>query len=334
MLQTLPRKDDLYNLWNAWDGEHSDWPVADTLLLPLYFSLCQLNRFDCILELRRRFRGLHRPVFKAWMGLKAGPARPDEASLLNFLGAMDSTLQTTVRRRIEKSSSPFADEENVALLGAIEREQRGRERIVELFRRGGAITTDSGQCIKIPTIPAPPIRGMEQADGVDARWRVFAHDSAFKVCAALAPGTYGLLETALSDAAHAAQRAEYQKTVAKKRGGSGGEKSKQAGTAEPAAENVYFGDPRRDPACIDQATLIDDRLNPEQQYQEHEKQAADRNLAREAFRVAMERWGHSGNLMLQALADGLTDKAAAEATGISPPALRKRMKTLKRFLDR
>jgi hypothetical protein len=334
MLETLPRKDELYNLWNTWDEPHRDWPLSDTLLVPMYFSLCQLHRFDCILEVRQRLRRLQRPVFKAWMELKAGAARPDKARLGTFLGAMDSTLQTTVRRRLQKSSSPITDEENVALLGAIESEQRGRKGIFELFHREGAITTDSGECIKIPTIPPPPVRGMEQADEMGTRWRAFAHDSAFKLCAALAPGTQGLLETALSDAAHAAQRAQYQKSVTKKRGGSGGVKSEQAGTADPPAQHVQFGDPERDPGCIDPSTLIDDRLNPEQQYQKHENEAADRDLALAAFRTAVERWGPSGKLMLQALSGGLTDKAAAEAAGITPQALRKRMKTLKNILDR
>ena len=55
---TLPCKEDLYSLWCDWCTQHPEWPVEDTLPLPLYFSICQMNRLDCQLELRRRSRNL------------------------------------------------------------------------------------------------------------------------------------------------------------------------------------------------------------------------------------------------------------------------------------
>jgi hypothetical protein len=48
--------------------------------------------------------------------------------------------------------------------------------------------------------------------------------------------------------------------------------------------------------------------------------------------IAIDRWGLSGQRMLEALKANKSDKAAAEAAGISPPALIYRLKTLKKQL--
>ena len=80
-----------------------------------------------------------------------------------------------------------------------------RARIIQLYQKGGVITTDSGQSIEISTIPELPGLVMGRAEGLDVMWRAASQEAAIKIFAELAPGILGTLETALPDAAHAAQ---------------------------------------------------------------------------------------------------------------------------------
>src|SRR5215831_9772978 len=100
------------------------------------------------------------------------------------------------------------------------------------FHRGGSFRATSGEQVEIPRIPELPICGMQGTDGISNVFKTLAHDSGFKLFASLAPGYKGVLETALPDAAHAAQRRQIDRTNAKKRGGSGGRKAQKARTAE------------------------------------------------------------------------------------------------------
>jgi hypothetical protein len=247
---------------------------------------------------------------------------------------MDATIWTTVGRHLDRTRdegretdpSAITDKQNVAIEGAVAKKRRIQARVVELLRREEAIPTDSGLSIEVPTIPKLPIRGMEGTDGLNSLWRSAAKDEAFELLASIAPGHLGLLETTLPDAAHAAQRAENDRAAAKKRGGSGGRKAKKAGTAEHAAQHLPIGEVDEDSACIDPETLIDDRPNPEEKAEAQE-------VAEHAIRIAIDRWGPSGQRMLEALTAGKTDKEAAEAAGISAPAMTKRLKTLQKMLD-
>jgi hypothetical protein len=339
-LVKTPTPTGLYNLWYTWRRQHLDWADTDIMQVPVYLLLCQTNCSDLLRELGRRGRALNPPVFKTWAGLSAGPVRPDKDRTLRFLGAMDATLRSTVHRHLDltpsdddddKELSPITDPMAVAMEGAVGRKHRAEEWIGELFRSGGTIQTDSSQSIEVPTIPELPIRGMEGTDARSSVWRAASHDAAFRLLAKIAPGTLGLLETALPDAAHAAQRADREKADAKKRGGSGGQKAKKAGTAEPPVQHVPVGNPEVE----ENSPFIepkDDYPNPEQMIEAHEEVAKAKKDARFALRIAIDRWGASGQRMLEALAEGKTDKAAAEAAGISAPALIKRKKTLKKLL--
>lgn len=169
---------------------------------------------------------------------------------------------------------------------------------------------------------------MKDPDELNRYWRDGANYLALKVLASLALGHLGWLETALPDAAHGAQQAAYEKADAKERGGTGGRKAEKAGTSEPAAQHVPIGGPDEDSACIDPETLVNDRPNPEQELEAHEEEEKNQEDARRAFRIAFDRWGLSGLQMLEALMDGSTDKEAAEAAGISAPALIKRRKAM------
>lgn len=120
------------------------------------------------------------------------------------------------------------------------------------------------------------------------------------------------------------------------RGGTGGLKAKKAKTAKPAAKHVSIVEPDLDsnsesnqtPNCTD---LADDRLNRQQEIEDDEKEAEDRRRAQEAYRIANERWGESGRKMLEAyLVDGSTDETSADAAGITPQAVRKRLTTLRK----
>ena len=278
-------------------------------------------------------------MFKALAGLTAGPPKPDAVRLQHLLDTMDLILRSTVRRRLDRTPDTIDNEypprnldaDNVALLAAVDRERRGRALIVGLFNSEGLITTGSGQSIEIPKVPALPVLGMEHADGIDAVWRTAAKEMAIKVLAGIAPGTLGLLETALPDVAHAAQRAEHDQAAAKKRGGSGGRKAKRAETEEHAAPHVSIGEPDEDATLVDPK---DDRLNPEQKMEVDQEEAEVKQAANRAFRLAIDRYGKSGELMLKALEAGQTYKEAAKAAGISAPALTKRLKALKKMLDR
>jgi hypothetical protein len=253
---------------------------------------------------------------------------------------MDTTLRTTVRRRLDrtpdevhddKKPSPFSDNETVAIEGATARKSRAEERIVKLFNNGGQ--TDSGLMMEVPKIPELPIRGMEGADGMNRVWREAAHDSAFKVFARIAPGIAGQLETALPDAAHAAQQDEHDHVDAKKRGGSGGRKARHAGTSVPPAVHVPIEIPRTDDkreeyGSMSQEQLSDNRQSPQQELEEREEAEEATAEAERALLFANEQWPGSGPLMIQALLNGKTQKEAAEAAGISAPALRKRLDTL------
>jgi hypothetical protein len=245
---------------------------------------------------------------------------------------MDTTLKNTVSRRLDRTryqdqeAAPSAstEQESEAIEGAVAAKRNIEAAMLWAYREGVSHTTDLGRSIEIPKIqiPALPIFGMERADGIDAEWRSLAHDFALKLLAEIAPGYQGLLETAVPDAAHAAQRAIRTQADAKKRGGSGGQKVRKAGTEEPD----------EDPGCIDAGTLVDERLTPQQEIEDQEEKAESQNDAERAMRIALERWGPSGRRMLEALAEGQTGKKAAEAAGISAPALIKRRKTLAKLL--
>ena len=333
-----PTPDSLYELWDAWRKQHPDWLLIDTVQVPVYFVFCQMNVRAYIREVARRGRGLQ-PMFKAWAGLTAGPAKSDAVRLQHLLDTMDLILRSTVRRHLDRTPDTLdnefpsrnSDADNVALAAAVDKECRIRAWIVELLNRDGPIITDTGHSIEVPKIPALSVLGMEHADGIDAMWRTVAKEMAIKVLAGIAPGTLGLLETALPDAAHAAQRAEHDQAAAKKRGGSGGRKAKRAGTEEHAAQHVSIGEPDEDATLVD---LKDDRLNPEQKMETDQEEAEAKKDVNRALRFAIDRWGQSGELMLKALADGRTHKEAAKAAGISAPALTKRLKTLQKLLAR
>lgn len=344
----LPSKGDLYDLWFAWDRQYSDWPMSDTLNVPLYFCLCQMRRLDSLIELNQRFRRIDRPVFRGWMGLTAGPSHPDAVRLKRFFDAMDASLKSTVKRRLgrtqgspdEDAPSSMIDEENIALDGAAQKLSSGQAGVLELFSKEGWILPKSGQPMDTPSIPVLPIRGMKESDGLNAAWRDNAKKTALRCLAAIAPGIFGLLETALPDAAHAAQQKERDHADAKKRGGTGGRKAEKAGTAEPAVQHVSIGEPDFDsdsesghkPDCADP---VDDRLNRQQETEKHEEEAENRKRAQEVYRIAIERWGESGRKMIEAyLVEGSTDETAAKAAGITPQAVRKRKNTLEKLTGR
>ncbi len=145
-----PTRDSLFFLWEAWEIRAPHRPQIDTLQVPIYFLDCRTCFFNGFPELARRNR--HFPVSNAWAGLVGGPLQLDAIRQRCLVDAMDNTLRTTVRRRLDRTknaidevdSSAFADAENVALLGAVERKRSGQAGIEELFRREGSITLDSG----------------------------------------------------------------------------------------------------------------------------------------------------------------------------------------------
>jgi hypothetical protein len=269
------------------------------------------------------------------MGLRAGQGQSDAVRRQRFLDALDTTLTATVHRRLDLTQDEDHDPAAVVLLGAAERQYRAQTVLVNLLLKGGSIRTNLGQLIDIPSIPVLSIRGMEHADGMDAIWRHHARRIAFAAYAALAPGVFGVLETALPDAAKAVELAGKDRADAKKRGGSGGRKAKMAGTLEPVVQHLPIGNPTdEDSPCISPETLADDRLNPQEKIEAQENETESMEDAQRAMRVAFDRWGESGQLMLESLAAGATDKDAAKAAGISAPALTKRLKTLKKKLLR
>lgn len=331
----------LYDLWRTWSRLHPDWSDVDTLQVPVYFLLCQTNCFDGLRELGRRGHALNFPVFKAYAGLEAGPVQPDEVRTQRLLNAMDATLSRTVRRHLDltrshdENLSPITDSMGVAIVAAVASKHRAEKRIGDLFRKGGTIPTNSGQSNEVPTIPELPIHGMNGTDERNSVWRAASHDAAFTLFAKIAPGTLGRLETALPDAAHAAQRKDREEADAKMRGGSGGRHAKKAGTEEPPVQHVPMGN-LGDEENEENSPFIhpkDDHPTPEQITAAHEEEEKAKNDAEHAFRIAIDRWGASGQQMLQALAEEKTQKAAAEAAGISAPALIKRLKTLKKLLE-
>ena len=337
-LMKAPTHAGLYDLWDSWRSQHPDWGNADTLEVPIYFLSCSLFQIECRRELAQRRRSLNRPVFNAWVGLVVDRSQPDAVRQQRFLDAIDATLRTTVNRRLrrtqeasyEEDSSANTDAESMALLGVVAREHRARAVIVELFRSARSIPTDSGHSIEVLTIPMLPMRGMDGTDGLNGVWRTAANDVAFGLLAKIAPGVLGILETALPDAAHRAQRAERDRAAAKKRGGTGGRKANKAGTAEPAAQHVSIGvpdeDDENDSDSTDPETLADDRLSLQQTVEAQEN-------AKRALRIAIDRWGESGRAMLEVLVEGQTKKDAAKVARISEPAVTKRIKTLKNLLN-
>lgn len=324
----------LYHMWHAWDTEHGEWPLKDTLRVPIYFLSCQMTWVEGRKEVARRGRQLQLPVFKAWAGLTAGPPQPDAVRIQRLMSAMDNTLRSTVGRHLRLSrettsdgvsSSVITDAEGVMLTAVADRDSRGRARIVELLSRERTIEPDNGLENDAYAIPVLPLLGMQSADGMDAIWRTAAKESALKSLANIAPGILGLFETTLPHAAHAAQRAEDDLASAKKRGGSGGAKAKRTGTKTVPVQHVQFGDPAEDAGCVDPETLVSHRPTPD-------KELEALMDAERAFAMAIGRWGESGKRMLEALLDGENYKDAAKAAGISAPALTKRRETLTKLL--
>jgi hypothetical protein len=236
----------------------------------------------------------------------------------------------------EEGPSAILDAKNIALEGATERFRLGQKNLLKLLSAGGPVTSKSGEMIEIPTIPPLPIKGMDQAEGLDAIWRTAAHESGFKWLSAIAPGILGLLEKALPDAAHAKQRAERDLSDAKKRGGSGGQKAEKAGTKQPPVEHLTIWPPKEDDdasGSIDPETLAGDVQTPQEQVEALEEKTQAQRAAEAAMRIAVKRWGEGGRRMLEALRSGETDKQAAKAAGISGPALIKRRDTLRKLLE-
>lgn len=329
----------LYDMWHAWDTEHGEWPLIDTLRVPIYFLSCQMTWVEGRKEVARRGRKLQLPVFKAFAGLTAGPPQPDTVRIHRFIGAMNNTLWSTVRRRLNLSreinpdgaSTVLSDAESVMLAAVAERESRGRAGIVEFLSRERVITTDNGLEGDAYAIPPLPLLGMQNVNDMDAIWRTTAKESALKSLARIAPGILGLLETTLPDAAHAAQRAENDLASAKKRGGSGGRKAEKAMTDEIPVQHVPLGDPTTDAGCIDPGSLADDRHNPEQELEAREDEIESHKCAIRVLDVAIKRWGESGKIMYKEIAAGETYRAAAEAAGITERTVTNRLATLKKL---
>jgi hypothetical protein len=267
----------LCELWRTWLEQHTDWDSDAFLWVPSYFLFFQRRRISIFRELGRR--GRHLQVHRALAGLTAGPAQQDMARLQRFLGAMNTTLKTTVRRELDltvvPAYKPANKEEAVVPLAlapivsaAIEGAMAEKIRIEEILLK--AFLPGSDQSIEpMFIIPKVSVPGMEDPDGLNDIWRAAANELALSVLAIIAPGHLGWLETALSDAALAAQRYGQEKADAKFRGGSGGRHAKKIGTAVPAAQYVPIveDDPDPDEAEPDTGCYYidppDHRFNPE-----------------------------------------------------------------------
>lgn len=334
----------LHNLLLTWVRQRNELEI-DGLQVPIYFLFHQLHLSQALREIARRGRDRNHPVYRAYAGLSAGPVQSDSDRIQCFLTAMDQTLQATVDRHLQRDcddrsqTHPSAptDVESIAIEGAIAKKTQLEEWLAEVYFPGKPILTKSGvprdDVPKLPEIPPLAISEMQDTNGQNAIWRTTALSAAFRFLAQIVPGTLGFLETLLSDAAHAAQRVVREQADAKKRGGSGGEKAKKAGTAEPPVQHLSIDRPQanrdsgRDERCIDPDELLDEG-SPS-----IESTIVDKDLAAHAMRIAVQRWGDSGRRMLEAFQDRCTDKEAAERAGISAPALMKRRKTLKKLLS-
>ncbi len=354
-----PTPDRLYAMWQSWRTQQPHLSDNETREVAIHLSLCRLKMYGGFCELVGRTR--HLPVFSAWLDLiePLDDTREDVRRGRRFFDAMDGVLERTVSLRLTREQrdegSPVTEHESIAIAGASEMENRIREWLTNLLSQSGAVIADSsGLSIKVPEIPELPVIGMAGTSGTGAAWRSFARCvvvEEFLVWAV--PGACEIFETALPDWAHAAQRDEHDRADAQKRGGIGGPKARRkAKEAQRKATEIIehvrmrgTPNPESDAEVprvlridhidhddINTETLMDDRPNPQLEAEAHEEEAEAQERARRAQCIAIDRWGESGRLMLEALGAGKTDKEAAKAAGITPPALSKRLKTMEKLL--
>ena len=208
----------MHDLLLTWVRQRNELEI-DGLQVPIYFLFHQMHLSEVLKEIARRGRTLNNPVYRAYAGLSAGPVHPDTYRIQRFLTAMDQTLQATVDRHLRRDRddgsknhpSGLADMESTAIEGAVARKTQLEEWLAGVYFLGEPILSRSGvprdDVPKLPEIPPLAIPEMQDINGLNAVWRTAARNVAFRLFAQIAPGTLGFLETLLSDAAHAAQRA-------------------------------------------------------------------------------------------------------------------------------
>ncbi len=344
-----PTSELLYELWGQWRVQHPECDATQTMQVPLHFMHCQTAQFRYLREITMRSRLLPFPVMKAWVSSILNPVDAVTASKSSgekvssskaIFDAMDHALKDTVGRSLYPdreqpewiASYPIEDREQDAIAGAIEANRRGEAGILALMRNAGRIVTIKGKKVQVPAIPPLPVFGMQSAEGMNAVWRAAAIDQAIQVLAKTAPGVLGILETALPDAAHAELRSVYQRAAAKKRGGLGVNRQPHADQTPKSSEdpvpmwNSFEGG-------ILKEQPRDDRENPQQQLESQQDEVRAFEVAKRAMQIARKRWGKSGERMLQSLVAGQSRKTVAQAAGVVPSAIDKRLKALRQALS-
>jgi hypothetical protein len=240
------------------------------------------------------------------------------------------TQKRTLKRKLvpDWDGAPIPDPESIAIEGALTALRGAELRLTKMLiekQFGSPATDPSEQFYKIPPLS---IRGMEDS-GVHfgALAKTVALNSVY---AKLAPGVSGVLDKKLSDAAYARQRRAVDAANSQERGGPGTSKTvkndKMKGKKTASAKHVPVESAlENEDATLGVHTLCDGR---DRQQQMEAKEQLDK-----LHKLAGKHWGPKGKAMLEALMSGATDKEAAKAAGITPPALRKRRKILKKELD-
>jgi hypothetical protein len=328
----------LLDLWETWRNQRPDLSDAQPNWVPVYFLYCTVTRDRCLRELAERGRKRKdRPVYKSWARLGLSSPENHDPDVHRFLDAMNKSLFRTVKGRLtltkgsEDRRPHVKDMENIALLGAAQKDSHARTAIVRLLREGGTIKTNTGETIEVPTFPELPDFIMGPPDEVAIPWRFISKEHASNIFSKIAPGLFGILEKALPDAARAAQRREREFWDAKERGGTGGPKAKRKGTAVARAQHipVFMHTWKRG---IPDA-LQSDQPSPQENVEELQETIQAEKLSERAMQVACKEWPN-GRLMLQTLIDTQQVSKAAQAVGMSPKGVKKRLKKLQTLLSK
>jgi hypothetical protein len=335
----------LNDLWGTWKNQRPELHENQSALVPAYLLHCIRTRNACIRELASRCRRrTDRAVYKSFARIHMASPEESDIAINRFLSSMDRTRRSTVKRSLAFCNNDgsvvchdIEDMSNIALLGATQKETHGRAAIVRLLNRGGPIKTRSGETIQVPTLPELPSSLLGPRDELATTWCFIGKQHAYTLFARIAPGLFGILETVLPDAAGEAQRRERDAADSQDRGGPGVPKTVQARKAKARGLGI-------NPETLEtsravhipitekhNSSVMDDRPNQMEEIEHMEEDVGTNATAALLMELSIEKWGEAGRKMLEAIKNGKTDKEAAEAAGISPPAFIKRRDTLRKL---
>jgi hypothetical protein len=207
----------------AWRAKHLQIPATTILEAPKFIITCRFNFDVAILRLARR-RSLI-PLADKFLALNTPEGDPQA-----FFKDLAATLRRTVKRKLIPTNDDWWDPAQTAIAGTLEGHERGMERLFAKLQEEELL----------PLPPPVPILGMTERCESERNWTEIVTNVMQKFFVLLAPVFGGVLELALPNAAHEAQRRERDLLSAKMRGGAGGSHAKKAGTGEQEVTHVNW----------------------------------------------------------------------------------------------